>query len=44
MGSTSTVIRVSMLAAALAFLAGCSATQSPKTVQLSEPKDVPKEK
>lgn len=44
MGSTSTVIRVSVLAAAVAFLVGCSATQSPKTVQLPEPKDVPKEK
>ncbi|MBF8745800.1 hypothetical protein [Pseudomonas monteilii] len=44
MGSTSTVIRVSVLAAAVAFLVGCSSTQSPKTVQLPEPKDVPKEK
>lgn len=44
MGSTSTVIRVSVLAAAVAFLVGCSATQSPKTVQLPDPKDVPKEK
>ncbi len=44
MGSTSTVVRVSVLAAAVAFLVGCSATQSPKTVQLPEPKDVPKEK
>jgi hypothetical protein len=38
------VIRVSLLAAAVAFLVGCSSTQSPKTVQLPEPKDVPKEK
>ncbi|MGC3892656.1 hypothetical protein [Pseudomonas urmiensis] len=44
MGSASTVIRVHVLAAAVAFLVGCSATQSPKTVQLPEPKDVPKEK
>ncbi|MCV2496160.1 hypothetical protein [Pseudomonas paraeruginosa] len=44
MGSTSTVIRVSVLAAAVAFLIGCPATQSPKTVQLPEPEDVPKEK
>lgn len=44
MGSRSTVIQVSLLAAAVAFLVGCSSTQSPKTVQLPEPKDVPKEK
>ncbi|MEX5341045.1 hypothetical protein [Pseudomonas sp. I2] len=44
MGSTSTVIRGHVLAAAVAFLVGCSATQSPKTVQLPEPNDVPKEK
>ncbi|TDF85779.1 hypothetical protein [Pseudomonas sp. H9] len=44
MGSTSTVIRVSVLAAAVAFLVGCCATQSPKSFQLPEPKDVPKEK
>lgn len=44
MGKKTATIRHGLLAAALAFLVGCSGTQGARTVQLPEPKDVPREK
>ena len=44
MGNKSTTIRIGLLAATVALLVGCSGTQGARTVQLPEPKDVPREK
>lgn len=44
MGNKSTTIRIGFLAATVALLVGCSGTQGARTVQLPEPKDVPREK
>ncbi|MQT30216.1 MULTISPECIES: hypothetical protein [Pseudomonas] len=44
MGNKSTTIRIGLLAATVALLVGCSGTQGTRTVQLPEPKDVPREK
>lgn len=44
MGNKSTAIRIGLLAATVALLVGCSGTQGARTVQLPEPKDVPREK
>lgn len=43
MGNKSTTIRIGLLAATVVLLVGCSGTQGARTVQLPEPKDVPKE-
>lgn len=44
MGNKSTMIRIGLLAAAVALLVGCSGTPKVMAVQLPEPKDVPREK
>ncbi len=44
MGNKSKTIRIFLLAATVALLVGCSGTQGARTVQLPEPKDVPREK
>lgn len=44
MGNKSTTIRIGLLAATVALLVGCSGIQGARTVQLPEPKDVPREK
>ena len=44
MGNKSTTVRIGLLGATVALLVGCSGTQGARTVQLPEPKDVPREK
>ncbi|QKS83028.1 hypothetical protein GN234_14210 [Pseudomonas bijieensis] len=44
MGNRSTAIRIGLLAATVALLVGCSGTPGARTVQLPEPKDVPRAK
>lgn len=44
MGNKSTTIRIGFLAATVVLLVGCSGTQVARTVQLPEPKNVPREK
>ena len=44
MGNKSTTVRIGLLGATVALLVGCSGTQEARTVQLPEPKDVPRGK
>ena len=44
MGNKARTIRIGLLAAAVALLVGCSGTPGARTVQLPEPKDVPRAK
>ena len=44
MGNKSTMIRIGLLAATVALLVGCSGAPGARTVQLPEPKDIPREK